>query len=231
MLEVWSIDLGACRAGLLQAEEATPRLPEHMHFPAAGDERRLAHIALRILLERVAGAGVRRIGYEVSPSGKPSLPGSALAFNLSHAAGHALVALASPGPAGVDIEAADRRLGPLLARRGRIEAMAVVLAGGRALTATSATLQAWVRLEAFAKADGRGIGLLLTRLGIMGHAIGDNEAERRATDLLRQEVAVAIDDLEVAPGFIGALARRRDLPPPLIRAFPTTASEIAALTT
>lgn len=231
MLEVWSIDLGACRAPLLEAEAATPRLPVGAHFPAVADERRLAHIALRILLERVAGVGVRRADFEVSHAGKPSLAGSPLAFNLSHAAGHALVALAMPGPAGVDIEAADRRLGPLLSRRARIEAMAVALAGGRALAARSPTLQAWVRLEAFAKADGRGIGVLLTRLGIMGHAIGDDEAERRATELLGQAMPVSIDDLDVAPGFVGALARQRDLPPPTIHPFPNTAADVAALTT
>jgi 4'-phosphopantetheinyl transferase len=229
MLEVWSIDLGACRAALLQAEAVTPRLPEGVHFPDGADERRLAHIALRILLERAAGVGIRRTNFEVSHAGKPSLAGSPLAFNLSHSAGQALVALAMPGPTGVDIEAADRRLGPLLSRRARIEAMAVTLAGGRALATSSPTLQAWVRLEAFAKADGRGIGMLLTRLGIMGPAISDDEAKRRAADLLGQEMAVSIDDLDLVPGFVGALARQRDLAPPTIHPFPRTAAEITAL--
>ncbi|MBO0769684.1 MAG: 4'-phosphopantetheinyl transferase superfamily protein [Solirubrobacterales bacterium] len=93
------------------------------------------------------------------PSGKPVVEG--LHFNVSHSGELALVAVCEDAPVGVDLEAART------VRRG--ERIAQRLCSPRELeylTAApdfdSAFLRLWVRKEAVAKADGGGIGWLLS---------------------------------------------------------------------
>ena len=124
-------------------------------------ERCTAHIALRVLIERAFGPEWRRVPYHISPEGKPSLPDAAGGFSLSHIPGWALIALAATGPVGVDLE--RRRpisLSPV--RREQLEWAAAALVPQRALPvdAEARFLQAWVRLEAVAKAGGMGLGRL-----------------------------------------------------------------------
>ena len=162
-------------AALHTLEERTPRL-------SAADRARAAdlsdltvraewvatHIALRLLIERAAGTQWRRATFMRSERGKPHLDGAPLAFSISHAPGLALIGLAPGGSIGVDVERTRRvRVGE--ARRARIEAAGAALSNEPLPAEGSARfLQAWVRLEAVAKADGCGIGRLLTRLGILG---------------------------------------------------------------
>ncbi len=131
-----------------------------------------------------------------------------LAFSLSHAPGLALIGLAPRGSIGVDVERTRRvRLGE--ARRARIEE-----AGG-ALNATplpdaeeARFLQAWVRLEAFAKAEGCGIGRLLTRLGILGTSAAGRAAQPSARELadalLASSPSPAVRDLQLGEGVYAA---------------------------
>jgi phosphopantetheinyl transferase len=136
--------------------------------PVIRDEWLATHIALRVLIERAAGPQWRGATFTRSVRGKPQLDGASVAFSLSHAPGLALIGLAHEGSIGVDVERTRPvRIGA--ARRARIEeAGAALNAAELPSDGESRFLQAWVRLEAYAKADGCGVGRLLTRLGILG---------------------------------------------------------------
>ncbi len=180
---LYFVDLAAAAAGLDAAEQITPRLaPDEEARCAAiavrdrseADRWRRAHIALRIALERHAGAVVRCAPYAVAPGGRPQLSNMESAehapyFSLSHSGGYALIAISHAGPIGVDLET-GRALSVSAERRSRIEAAAARLALDAPLASSpdDRFMQAWVRLEAVAKATGLGIGRILTEAGVVG---------------------------------------------------------------
>ena len=137
--------------------------------PAAAGDWLTARAGLRLLLERAAGPDFRGVPFARTAHGKPRLEGAPVTFSLSHVKGLALIGLAARGR--------HRRRHRARAsgarrpeRRGRIEAAGAALNPQVPLpdAGEARFLQAWVRLESFAKADGGGIGRLLTRLGIIG---------------------------------------------------------------
>lgn len=231
--ELWLVNLDAAASALEAIEEMTPRLSgdvvrrlADMRNEAARRERRNAHIALRILIERIHGPGSRRAPFERSATGKPSLPVDGLAFSLSHTVGLALIAVSDRrGPLGVDIE----RLRPVTmpdARRAPIEEEAVALAAGVAVAGPSPDarfLRAWVRIEAAAKAQGHGIGQILERL----RPDRQGAAERMA----RETLAIVVHDIPVGEDVFAAIAVEKDQSPPRLSRFPATAEAIAALLT
>ena len=175
--ELWCVDLSAAAPALHTIEQRTPRLCPADRTRAASfsdarvrDEWLATHIALRLLIERAAGAQWRGATFNRAARGKPQLEGTPLGFSLSHAPGLALIGLSPRGSIGVDIER-TRQVRIAAERRARIEAAGAALSD-RALPSEGGArfLQAWVRLEAFGKAEGCGIGRLLTRLGILGVA-------------------------------------------------------------
>jgi phosphopantetheinyl transferase len=196
-------------------ERDAPRLSEEerryaatLADPAQTEEWLAAHIALRLLLERAAGAAWRTVPFARSSHGKPHLEGAPVAFSLSHVPGLALVAIAEAGTVGVDLERmrAVRMSEP---RRGRIEAAAAALNGDETLPqgGDERFLQAWVRLEAFAKAEGCGIGRLLTRLGVSAEAAGSSEVVReRVARVLAGAQVAATRDVRLGVGLFAAVA-------------------------
>ncbi|HMN37305.1 MAG TPA: 4'-phosphopantetheinyl transferase superfamily protein [Hyphomicrobium sp.] len=192
-LELWLIDLDEMAGPLSAAEADCARLsPDEeeracvIPAPAARQHWRNAHIALRLLLERWGGAGLRTQPFEVASGGRPWLPAPAPHFSLSHAGSLALVGLTRIAPLGVDIEPVSARAMPA-ERRARIVNFANEISGGvglkhldgRPLDASGVSLmemddaafiQAWCRVEAFAKADGRGLLAVLYAAGVMGPA-------------------------------------------------------------
>lgn len=233
-LEIWSIDPNRCGPALLALEAREPRLPAaHAEAIRARPDRAIAHIALRLLIERAIGESLERLPFTISASGKPSLPDVPLAFNLSHCDGMALVAIGPSGPIGIDIEPVGRQLGTLQSRAGRIEAAARTLASGRPLPGrgTSRLLAAWVRIEAFAKADGAGVAALLSRLGIIGARITDADAAARAAGMADRTPKLVVDDIEVASGFVAAIARPADLTLPATRELPCEPAALKLLAT
>ncbi len=215
--ELWCIDLIAAAPALLAFEIRTPRLSEDETHRAASlsdrtvrDEWLAAHIALRLLIERACGAEWRRIAYAHDERGKPRLEGAPIAFSLSHASGLALIGIAREGIIGVDIERTRTvRIDPQ--RRARIRAAAMGLSSAPLPDADDAAfLQAWVRLEALAKAEGCGIGRLLTRLGILGSGarvpVSVDEMAARAAALVAESPAGSVRDLQLGEAIFAALA-------------------------
>lgn len=219
-LELWFVDLDAMAGALADAEVECPRLSAQEEQRAAGiadaqarQRWRTAHIALRVLLERWGGAVLRAQPFQTAPGGRPLLPGLAPHFSLSHSGPFALIALTRFAPLGVDLESITPRK-MAAARRSRILSFAEAVAGGVDLGHANgddtqvpipasadgedrAFIQAWCRVEAFAKADGRGLLAVLKEAGIMGPT---GEAADLA-DMPGEVQATASAALEATNGF------------------------------
>jgi 4'-phosphopantetheinyl transferase len=241
-LAVWYVDVARVAPDLAEIERRCPRLsPDEEARAAAMVEPRDAvvwrtsRIALRFLLENIVGADMRRIPFAAGPGGKPRLAKShgTLDFSLSHSAGHVLIGIADAGPVGVDLEqlrsvslAGDRREALMAA------AAAIVPDHNRGVGfGAGHFLQAWVRLEAVAKARGSGMGSLLRHLGLTGNRRpqGAATAAQGAAALLRDE-GLTVRDLALPAGLFAAVAAR-DCGPGTIDpvSFPTVHSQIVAL--
>lgn len=227
-LELWRIDFVLCREALTAAEAMTPRLPLATDL-VEGSDRRLAHIALRIVIERFLGAGARRVPFAVASGGRPELPMADLSFSLSHTRGVALLAVGRRGPLGIDIEL-PRAVRIAGRRRLAIQRAGAALGSDLAACVTdddAAFLRAWTRLEALAKADGCGMGRMLGRLGAWGGPVlSDPELATRAADALG---ALRIHDLALGEDGFGSLAAPRDVACPPVRSLPASADGLAAL--
>jgi 4'-phosphopantetheinyl transferase len=223
--DVFFVDLAAVMPVLEQAERETPRLSDDDHArlgkfgTRTADRRawRAARIATRIALERWAGPAFRRVPFAIAPDGRPHMPYGKPVFSLSHCEGAALIAIAPSGPIGADIEAA-RPLKVSDARRDRITASAAALSPLQNFPEDPAArfLQAWVRLEALAKANGTGIGRTLTDAGIIG---GGEPRVLNVADL----APLGVRDCTVHAGFYAAISASA-LPEPItVSAFPDNA--------
>lgn len=209
MTEIWTVDLARCEAGLRALEAEAQWLPSSEAAEAHSPEVLASRIALRLLIERVAGAGYRQVQIARPRHARPYVDGSDMAFSVSRAAGRALIAIDRSGPIGIDLER-ERHVSLSPDRQSALEGVATVLANGKPLPEPSKAwnarfLQAWVRLEAVAKADGMGIGRLLTLLGIMGSR--DDPATTAATAArLIEESGLVVRDLAIGPGWYAAIA-------------------------
>ncbi len=220
-LEVLFVDLAAATLVLEHAERETPRLSDDDHarletFAARHTDQRAwraARIATRIALERWAGPSFRRVPFAMASDGRPHMPAgwppnmppSAPVFSLSHCDGGALIAIADSGPLGADIEAA-RPLKVSAARADRITAAAAALSPLQELPddPSARFLQAWVRLEALAKANGLGIGRTLTDAGIIG-----GRTARAPVPSSGDAIApLCVRDCTAGAGFYAAIAAR-----------------------
>ncbi len=175
------------------------------HDPQANTPRSIAHLALRLVLAREIGRAAALKPFSKSPLGKPSLDGSAPAFSLSHSGKRALIAISRDGAVGCDIEAP--RVPRLPAgKRDMIIAAAADIAGEPvpASPPEHAFLQAWVRLEAVAKATGEGMGRILTRYGIFG--TDEDRARLSASEDRLQAKAFNVRDLDLDQGYAAAVA-------------------------
>lgn len=233
------MDVRAAARALDEIERARPRLsPDETAQAAAIKDRasaaewRAAHIALRVLLERAVGDAWRAVPFTRTAHGKPRLERAPVAFSLAHAPGVALIGIAAGGEIGIDLEA-TRTVHMAAARRAPIEAAAAALSADEPLpeTETARFLQAWVRLEAWAKADGCGIGRLLTRLSILGdHGnLSCAAAHARAIAVQAEKPRMGLRDLALGEGLFAAVAVQPAGPLPAVRRLPASTSGLAAL--
>jgi 4'-phosphopantetheinyl transferase len=238
--ELWLVDLDDAAPALDHLERARPRLgaSERAAILARRDplerRRRLAaHVALRVVLERLLGSGV--CGRELLPGRQPRLEGYQVDLSLSHADDLALIGVGLGCRIGVDLErlraiviAPDRRR--LILRA----AAALAPAAAHAAGSDCAFLRAWVRLEALAKASGHGLALTLSELGLW-HAGRPRGGQLVAVDvavLARQHLAktgLGVHDLAPAAGAVAAVALSAGMRVPPLSAFPATRAQIAAL--
>jgi phosphopantetheinyl transferase len=243
MTELWLVDLERTAPALQVLEAAQPRLStdDRRRARQVADlrerRRRLtAYVALRVALERMAGRPLRGAAFVRSPAGKPSLAGVAAEFSLSHSGRFALIGVTRLAAIGVDLERARSvRMSPrhqqLLAAAGRALAdMPLPAQSSGDAVGQETFLQAWSRLEAFAKARGQGLARLLADVGVRGgsHAATPAQIET-ATRRVAREAGLKVCDLRLPAGLFGAVAVAKAAPFPRVRAFPIDGPAVARL--
>ena len=131
-IEIWLVDLEKSAEALEMLEGDARRLAadEYDRINAINDlrERRhrlAAYTALRVVLERIAGPGVRGLPYVRRPGGKPRLDLGGAEFSLSHVDGLALIGVSSALPLGVDLE----RMRPVKMAARRLAEISAIGAG------------------------------------------------------------------------------------------------------
>jgi 4'-phosphopantetheinyl transferase len=239
MAELWFVDLEATAPELEALERDVPRMSAddrhragRLSDPREQRYRLTAYVALRVVLERVGGPQVRGQRFVRSPSGKPRLRAADPAFSLSHSGSLALIGVARSQAIGVDLED-TRPVGMSRRRREEILAVGAGLAGRSRgdVDSDTAMLQAWCRLEAYAKAKGLGVARVLGELGLReasGRQLAPTAIEVAARGLVR-EAGLAVRDVKLAPGLHGAVAYAGAGVVPRLRRFPAERRAIARL--
>src|SRR5262249_41019918 len=149
--------------------------------------------------------------YARDSAGAPYLAGFPARFNLSHSRGVALIAVTRRRAIGVDVEGV-RALPMAPRRRQQILAIGAGLAGKPLKGSLNRKLlQAWTRIEAFAKARGGGVRQLLTelRVGKPEEHASSYRALAAAARAEAQRCALVVVDLELGAKLIGAVAQFR----------------------
>jgi phosphopantetheinyl transferase len=209
-IELWLLDRDQQRLLLEHVEAVDQRLStdEFERAKAMLDERLAkrwltGRTALRLLLEKRCGHDFRRQAFVPAPGGRPTLPaGFGVDFSVADSDPYLLIAITAGEVAGVDIEVPRK----MKLSQPHVDRMLVAAAalGGR----TTMALQAWTRIEALAKALGQTLAATLPELGIQGTGSSTmtlDEVERRTRALLVR-TGVAVADLSLSGGLVGALA-------------------------
>lgn len=157
---VWAVDLdelkGKVDRGLLGPIERAKA--ETFVFELDRQRYIAAHVALRMVLARYTSQSPDKLDIRATPQGKPYLCGRGPAFNLSHSAGSALVAVAAGGHVGVDLEHVVPRHDALgIARSLFSRRETELLAGMDEVARRVAFHRLWVCREAVLKAAGTGL--------------------------------------------------------------------------
>lgn len=214
--QLWLIDLTHAAAVLFGCEATCSRLSqaeiarlEAIADPAVQRLRRAAYLAQRLALERHFGPALRGIDLPRDAHGRPHLPpGHTGSVSLAHTGDFALIATSSAPRIGVDLET-PRPIRMSQSRRAIIEAAAAKLSPhALPLDPDARFLQSWTRLEALAKADGHGIGHVLTAIGAVGQprTAPCDPTRQSAASVLAVTYGLHIHDLDVGPGLYAALA-------------------------
>lgn len=196
-----------------------------------GRRKAIAHAVLRLLLARWIGFEAALQTFALGYAGKPHLARTPahgpVDFSLSHSGAAALIGLARQCCIGVDIEH-PRRVSIHSDRRKKIISVAEAISGA-SLSETgetdAAVSEAWVRLEAAAKATGEGMGRLLTRYQIVG--VKADFAEVSQSMAARE--TLHIQDLRLPMPYLGAMATTVAVSRRPVEIFGPSADAISAL--
>lgn len=205
-VHVWSVSLGKTLGSVgATLSEGERQRAARIRADAPRQRFVLTRSALRALLARYLDAPPPSIAFVQGPHGKPALAESAesdLRFNLSHSGDQALLAFTCGHDVGVDIErVSGARDATAIASRFFATQEAEALRAIPEAARPAAFFRCWVRKEACLKALGEGIGHGLARI-----AVGVDERPAG----FRRIGSVALADLEVAPGYVAAVATTGD---------------------
>jgi 4'-phosphopantetheinyl transferase len=183
-VEVWQAVL-AHPPELVRSLESVLSVPERERAARLASAPRwiVARAALRIVLAGHLGLHPGDVELAAGEHGKPEVPGSTVRFNLSHSGDLALVALTEHAEVGIDVERTSRRSRAV--ERTLTPAERETLDGADRHTDL---LRIWCRKEALAKAIGGGLGWA------------------PETFDTTQPGAFCLSDLQLADGYVGALA-------------------------
>lgn len=140
---------------------------ERFAFPWLRTRYAVAHAALRTLAARHLGCPPATLRFATGPHGKPSLPGTGLELNLSHAGDWGMIALCHAHPVGVDLEAiVPARVDASMIRAVTSPAERAAFAAMPAHDHVTAFFRLWVRKEAVIKALGTGLSRALDTIDV-----------------------------------------------------------------
>ncbi len=223
-VHLWRIALDPAPAALVRlgaslSEEERVRAAA---FRRPGDGARFiaAHGSMRAILARYLGVEPQTVRFRVGAHGKPALAdvplpavdGSCadLRFNLAHAGGIALVAVACGREVGVDLEPVrPMRDADAIAERWFAREERDALARCPPADATRAFFACWTRKEAFVKALGVGLALPLDTFAV---TVGPDAPATLLRAPACDGAAAERWDLVAlvpAPGVVGAVAAPR----------------------
>jgi 4'-phosphopantetheinyl transferase len=163
--------------------------------------------ALRVLLGRYLHVSPAKIQFAYGSKGKPRLAEPGLAtFNLSHSGGLAVFGFAASCEIGVDVEEVRPMADMLdIAQRFFCPAEAAELISLPANQRERGFFRCWTRKEAYIKALGEGLSVPLD-----GFQVTLRPGERASIIHLAGDANAArtwrLYDLELSPGYVGALA-------------------------
>lgn len=171
-IHVWraSLDVGADRLGVLEPLLASDEHDRAARYRFSHDRRQFiaARGLLRLILSRYLGRGPETIAFQYSAQGKPEV--ASLQFNVSHAGGLVLYAIARSRRVGIDVEQiralpdADQLVDRFFSAR-EVAAYRSLPAGAR----PEAFVTCWTRKEAFIKALGQGLSHPLDAFDVTVH--------------------------------------------------------------
>lgn len=217
-IHLWLVDLHPDPATVTALgallDDAEKQRAERFHF----ERHRRRFTVRRGVLRSLLGAYLERdpasLRFEEGPKGKPSLsmsddPSGLLRFNLSDSEERALIAVGEGAELGVDIES--------LARASDLHGLAerffsadehAALAALPPEQYTAGFFRAWTRKEAYLKAIGTGLS---TPLDACTVTVGEAEPARfvRIEGQPGEAEHWSLHHLEPTPGYLGALAVRR----------------------
>jgi 4'-phosphopantetheinyl transferase len=201
---VWRADVSA-----VSIERAASLLPadELARFERCRPEVRRARIVtravLRVVLGEQLGRPPRSLRFGVGEHGKLALaePGGSWRFSVAHSGDRCAVAVAHRREVGVDLEAVPGALPDLeaVARQRLAPEEAASILDRPEPERLVAFLRCWTRKEAFLKATGAGLTAPLDGFAV---SVDERPALLRREDALRWD----LDDIDVGPGYVGAVA-------------------------
>ncbi len=209
-IRVWTIPLvidpaELARLGGLLSDPERARAARYLPAPAR-EQFTITRACLRLLLGRYLGVAPGCVEFGTSDTGKPTLPGTGLSFNVSHTQGLALIAVAAGLEVGVDVERVRAQPNHLdMATRYFTPGESQRLNALPPTESERAFFHVWTRKEAFLKAIGLGLSHGLERFEVsvppdepcrLLHIDGNADAAARWTLL----------NLEPAAGYVAALA-------------------------
>lgn len=170
----------------------------------------LAHGGLRFILGLYLGLAPSRIEFGSTPNGKPTLGGlrresAILTFNLSHAHGNAMVAVAQGREVGVDLEMIREDVEVLkLAERFFSDREQLHVRSTAPESRSREFFHYWVAKEAVLKAEGVGLASLQAcEIDWSSGSDRDGVPVRLAG---RSQVPWVVRALDCGPGWVGAVA-------------------------
>ena len=160
----------------------------------------VAHVALRDILARYAGADRASLVIQEADGGKPFLATHpAIRFNLSHSGSFAMIAVARERELGVDIECIkEERSSDDIARRFFAPAEVSALMAMPVERRATAFFACWTRKEAYIKARGQGLRIPLDSFEV---SLGEPAELLKAIDKERWSMF----SLEAPSGYAAAL--------------------------
>ena len=209
-IHVWSVPLIVDSAELAQlagmlTDSERERAARYL-FAKDRNQFTITRARLRLLVSHYLGIDPTCVTFGSSNTGKPTLPGTNLSFNVSHSHGLALIALAEGRELGVDVERIRTYPTHLdMATRYFTPGESQRLNTLPPTETERAFFHVWTRKEAFLKAIGLGLSHSLERFEVS--VPPDDPC--RLLHIDGDEVVAAgwtLMNLELEAGYVGALA-------------------------